>query len=62
MRFQYKLRCPVVFEGTRYSFQLPGEDSDSLKSGFVSALKFTKSQKSSETKGNVLLFGHVKSG
>ena len=38
MRFQHKLRCPVVFEGTRYSFQLPGKDSDSLNSVFVSAL------------------------
>ena len=40
MRFQHKLRCPVVFEGTRYSFQLPDKDSDSLNSGFVSALLF----------------------
>ena len=32
------IRCPVVFAGTRYSFQLPGLDSDSIKSGFVSAL------------------------
>ena len=31
------IRCPVA--GTRYSFQLPGLDPDSIKSGFVSALK-----------------------
>ena len=28
----------MVFAGTRYSLQLPGKDSDSIKSGFVSAL------------------------
>ena len=38
MRFQHMMRCPVVFAGTRYSPQLPGQDSDSLKSRFVSAL------------------------
>ena len=32
------IRCPVVFAGIRYSFQLPGLHSDSIKSGFVSAL------------------------
>ena len=30
MRFQDLIRCPVVFAGTQYSFQLPGEDSDSI--------------------------------
>ena len=42
MRFQHMIRCPVVFTGTRYSFQLPGLDSDSIKSGFASALEIIK--------------------
>ena len=44
MRFQHKIGYPVVFEGIRFSFQLPGyinQDSDSIKSGFVSALIHT---------------------
>ena len=36
MELPHMMRGPVVFEVTRYSFQLPGEDSDSIKSGFVS--------------------------
>ena len=38
---QVSIRCLVVFADTRYSFQLPGLDSDSIKSGFVSALDHT---------------------
>ena len=60
MRFQYLIGCPVVFAGTRYSFQIPGLDSDSIKSGFVSALQFSQTchEHVSSPREHAKLFAH----